>query len=64
MQRNSLLQRDWFRNVRGVFYGRNRGEMTEREKAEAGLLYDANSDPQIVRDRLISQELSYDYNML
>lgn len=38
--------------------------MTEMEKAEAGLLYDANSDPQIVRDRLISQELSYDYNML
>ena len=38
--------------------------LTEKEKAEAGLLYDANSDPQIVRDRLISQELCYDYNML
>ena len=38
--------------------------MTEREKAEAGLLYDANSDPEIVKGRLQSQELSYDYNQL
>lgn len=38
--------------------------MTEKEKAEAGLLYDANKDPEIVKGRLVSQELSYDYNML
>lgn len=38
--------------------------MTEREKAEAGLLYDANKDPQIVQERMMSQELSYNYNML
>ena len=38
--------------------------MTEREKAEAGLLYDAYGAPEIARGRIQSQELSYDYNML
>ena len=38
--------------------------MTEREKAEAGLLYDAKMDPEVVRGRKESQELCFDYNML
>ena len=38
--------------------------MTEKEKAEAGLLYDAHGDLEIVQGRLLSQELCYDYNML
>lgn len=38
--------------------------MTEWEKAEAGLLYDAHGDVQIVSQRKRSQELNYDYNML
>lgn len=38
--------------------------MTEWEKAEAGLLYDAHMDEKIVRGRRRSQELNYDYNAL
>lgn len=38
--------------------------MTEWEKAEAGLLYDAHMDENIVRGRRRSQELNYDYNAL
>ena len=32
--------------------------MTEYEKAEAGLLYDAHSDPEVDRGRRRSQDLS------
>ena len=38
--------------------------MTEWEKAEAGLLYDAKYDPDWDRGRKASQELSFDYNAL
>lgn len=38
--------------------------MTEREKADAGLLYDAASDPEIVAGRLRSQAFCYAYNVL
>lgn len=38
--------------------------MTEYEKAEAGLLYDAHFDPQVDQGRRRSQELSFDYNAL
>ena len=38
--------------------------MTEREKAEAGMLYDAQKDPDIVEGRIRSQEFCYDYNAL
>ena len=38
--------------------------MTEWEKAEAGLLYDAKYDPDLDRGRKASQELSFDYNAL
>ncbi len=38
--------------------------MTETQKALAGLLYDANGDEEILRGRLKSQELSYEYNRL
>ena len=38
--------------------------MTEWEKAEAGLLYDAHMDEKIVQGRRKSQELNYDYNVL
>ena len=37
--------------------------MNEWEKAAAGVLYDA-ADPEIDRVRVLSQELSYDYNAL
>ena len=36
--------------------------MTEKEKAFAGLLYDATYDQEIVEGRLRSQEQNYDYN--
>ncbi len=36
--------------------------MTEMEKAAAGLLYDANYDPQILLDRARAQDLCLDYN--
>lgn len=38
--------------------------MTEWEKAEAGLLYDAKYDLDLDRGRKASQELSFDYNAL
>lgn len=38
--------------------------MTEKEKAEAGLLYDAKYDQEIDLGRKYSQELSFDYNSL
>lgn len=38
--------------------------MTEYEKAEAGLLYDAHSDAQVDAGRRRSQELNFDYNAL
>lgn len=38
--------------------------MTEREKAEAGLLYDAKYDEEIDQGRKYSQELNFDYNAL
>lgn len=36
--------------------------MTEKEKAFAGVLYDASYDKEIVEGRLRSQEQNYDYN--
>ncbi|MEE1314369.1 MAG: sugar O-acetyltransferase [Faecalimonas sp.] len=38
--------------------------MTEYQKAEAGLFYDAHKDPEVDRGRRRSQELSYQYNQL
>ena len=38
--------------------------MTEYQKAEAGLLYQAHLDPEVDKGRRRSQELNYDYNML
>lgn len=38
--------------------------MTETEKMQAGLLYDANYDPEILRLRLVCKELCYDFNHL
>ena len=38
--------------------------MTEKEKAQQGLLYDNNNDPQLVNERLEAKELCYDYNQL
>ncbi len=39
-------------------------EMTQRERAEAGLLYEAHKDPSINEGRIRSQVFSYDYNAL
>ena len=38
--------------------------MTEREKAAAGLLYDANYDPELIQARAIAKDLCMDYNQL
>ena len=38
--------------------------MTEKEKCRAGLLYDANYDPQLLAERRAAKELLYDYNRL
>lgn len=37
---------------------------TEKEKAEAGLLYDANYDPQLIADRDACKNLYFEYNNL
>ncbi len=38
--------------------------MTEREKMLAGEIYDANFDPDILKDRLSCEELTFDFNSL
>lgn len=38
--------------------------MTEKEKMELGLLYDANNDEELIADRISCKELCYDYNHL
>ena len=38
--------------------------MTEKEKAAAGLLYDANYNAEMLTERLAAAELCYDYNQL
>ena len=37
--------------------------MTEKEKVAAGLLYDANYDPQILKERARAKDLCLDYNL-
>ena len=37
--------------------------MTEKEKAAAGLLYDANYDPQLIEERARAKDLCLDYNL-
>lgn len=38
--------------------------MTEKEKCQQGLLYDANYDPELLADRDKAKEVLYDYNRL
>lgn len=38
--------------------------MTEKEKMLAGLIYDANSDPALIRERQLCKELCFEYNAL
>ena len=38
--------------------------MTEKEKAKEGLLYDANYDEELKKERIKCKELCYEYNML
>lgn len=38
--------------------------MTEKEKSAAGLLYDANSNPELIEERLVAMEMCHDYNSL
>jgi galactoside O-acetyltransferase len=38
--------------------------MTEKEKAQAGLLYNANYDPTLTTERLACMDKCYDYNQL
>lgn len=38
--------------------------MTEKEKCKAGLLYDANYDPQLLSERDKAKEILFDYNRL
>ena len=37
--------------------------MNEKEKAAAGLLYDANYNPQILEERARAKDLCLDYNL-
>ncbi|MFL9832476.1 sugar O-acetyltransferase [Chryseobacterium terrae] len=38
--------------------------MTEKEKCENGLLYDANYDPELLNDRMVCKDLCLEYNQL
>lgn len=39
-------------------------DMTERERRDQGLWYDANNDPDLLAERLRARELVYDFNQL
>jgi len=38
--------------------------MTEKEKMQAGLLYDANYDEELIKERTICKDLCFEYNQL
>ena len=38
--------------------------MTEKEKMRKQMLYDANYDEDLLRERMIAKNLCYDYNQL
>ena len=38
--------------------------MTEKEKCQLGLLYDANYDEELLRERAECKDLCYEYNQL
>ena len=38
--------------------------MTEKEKMAQGVLYDANNDEELIRDRLVCKDMCHDYNQL
>lgn len=38
--------------------------MTEKEKRDAGLLYDANYAPEIIKDRFAAKDVVYEFNRL
>ena len=38
--------------------------MTEKQKMLAGLLYDANNDPDLIKERLVCKDKIYNYNRL
>lgn len=38
--------------------------MTEKEKMEAGLWYDANNDQELIDQRLVCQDLCFELNQL
>ena len=38
--------------------------MTEREKMDKGLWYDANNDLQLLEDRMLAQDLCFELNQL
>ncbi|MGN0154228.1 MAG: sugar O-acetyltransferase, partial [Lachnospiraceae bacterium] len=38
--------------------------MTEKEKVQAGMLYDANYDEELAKERLVCKDLCYEYNRL
>ncbi|WP_405350031.1 sugar O-acetyltransferase [Ruminobacter amylophilus] len=38
--------------------------MTEKEKMQKQMLYDANYDPELIRERAAAKELCYDFNSL
>lgn len=46
----------------GAHYERNDYKMTEWEKAQAGYLYDANYDADIVEERTRCADLCYEFN--
>lgn len=45
------------------FYGQHDEDMTEWEKAQAGYLYDANYEPELIEKRLKCADLCYEFNM-
>lgn len=38
--------------------------MTEKEKAQRGYLYDANNDVSLIKERILCQDLCFQYNKL
>lgn len=38
--------------------------MTEREKMELGMWYDANNDQELIKERMLAQDLCFELNQL
>ena len=65
---SKMIQNIAFGNTIIYLYHDNQSKislmMSEKEKGMRGELYDANNDPELIKERIICKEICYDYNNL